>query len=123
MAAAVIALGHARAVLDGDHAVPARHVARLAAALARQALEEAVEAVGIGAMREASMRVRLIGLRVDDRTAVVAADAALAWRGLSRACHHHSYELAPTVDEVGHLIDQVAALIPVAYDAAARVTR
>ena len=30
----------------------------------------------------------------------VARDAADAWGGLSRACHHHAYELAPTAPEL-----------------------
>jgi hypothetical protein len=35
---------------------------------------------------------------------VIAAKARIAWGGLSRACHHHSYELQPTVREVRALV-------------------
>jgi len=30
----------------------------------------------------------------------VGRDAAAAWTALSRACHHHAYELAPTAAEL-----------------------
>ena len=33
--------------------------------------------------------------------------AQIAWDGLSRACHHHAYELQPTVDEVHGLVNLV----------------
>ena len=33
-----------------------------------------------------------------------ARDAAYAWSALSRACHHHAYELQPTASELRSLI-------------------
>ncbi len=36
-----------------------------------------------------------------------ASAARHAWAGLSGASHQHAYELAPTIAEVGHLIDLV----------------
>ena len=35
----------------------------------------------------------------------LAREAAAAWTGLSRACHHHPYELAPTANELRDLLD------------------
>ncbi len=32
------------------------------------------------------------------------------WHGLSRACHHHAYELQPSAGEIQALIAQVRAL-------------
>jgi hypothetical protein len=43
-----------------------------------------------------------------------ARDASYAWSALSRACHHHAYELPPTASELRALIDltrRVAAAI------------
>lgn len=34
-----------------------------------------------------------------------------AWAALSRACHHHPYELAPTAPELEHWLDAVDDLI------------
>ena len=53
----------------------------------------------------ASMHVQLICLTIaygDDPLLV--SDLANAWDQLSRACHHHAYELTPTTTEVQHLI-------------------
>ena len=32
-------------------------------------------------------------------------ETAAAWTDLSRACHHHPYELAPTANELRDLLD------------------
>jgi hypothetical protein len=107
--AAVLEL--ARAVLDGRYAVPKRQRARMAALLARQALEATVDALCGPTMRRASMRSRLTYLRiiVDQQRAD---RAGVAWAGLSQACHHHSYELTPTTAEVEYLIDLVSDINP-----------
>lgn len=34
-----------------------------------------------------------------------------AWSGLSRACHQHAFELAPTATEVEQLIDVVRTVV------------
>lgn len=88
--------------------------ARLAAVLARQALEEIVDQrcanVGVYAPW-ASARSKLIVLRALD--AVAAAEtAALAWNELSNACHTHAYELAPSAAQVSQLCRKVASLLP-----------
>ena len=51
-------------------------------------------------------RPRLILLR-ERGHAEIGEKAWIAWKGLSRACHHHSYELRPTVDEVRALTNLV----------------
>jgi hypothetical protein len=57
------------------------------------------------------MRHQLLAL-----PAFIDADAALvartAWRGLSRAMHHHTYELAPTVTELRGWHHDVTTLLP-----------
>ncbi|WP_052583683.1 hypothetical protein [Saccharomonospora iraqiensis] len=106
-------LDHARTVLAGRHTVPAAQVPRAAAILARQALEDAVEARCRAAGAELgghNQRSRLIVLRMLVG-GPVSDSAATAWAGLSRACHHHAYELAPTVGEVAQLIEHVAAVV------------
>lgn len=107
-----VALRNAELLLDGSHGA-AGGSARLAAFLARQALEELVVAlcVAIGVdIERPSMRSRLVILRSLDTTE--RADAAsVAWNRLSNACHHHAYELAPTVAEVRHLCGVVAVLL------------
>lgn len=99
----------ARAVLDGRIVVSGSQSARMAALLARQALEDTVMGWCGQEMSQASMRARLSYLRVfaDSRTAD---SAAIAWNSLSQACHHHAYELSPLRVEIGHLIDLVATL-------------
>lgn len=99
-------LRHARETLAGG--VP--QAARIAAVLSRQALEDVVDGLLQAIPPGATMRSRLISLRIIE-SSEVADLAAAAWCGLSRVCHHHAYELTPTVGEVEHLIGQVEALI------------
>lgn len=110
-------LGYARGVLDGTVPMPKGRASRAAALLARQALEHVVrarcQAAGLD-LDKATMHSRLIALRAlaGDREAdIAAADrAGAAWAGLSRACHQHAYELAPTTGEVRYLVGLVTAL-------------
>lgn len=102
----------AGAVLDGTIPMPKGRATRAAALLARQALEEIVRTLCSSAgfdMDRATMRSRLILLRelVDNEAAN---RAEVAWAGLSRACHQHAYDLAPTTIEVEHLITLVSEL-------------
>ncbi|RBM18660.1 hypothetical protein DI005_18375 [Prauserella sp. PE36] len=106
-------LGHARRILESAGDLP--QATRLAAVLARQSLEDAVHRLltsfGYDLSR-ANMRSRLISLQVLMREKDgVPKIAALAWNGLSHLCHHHAYELTPTVGEVRHLMDQVDAVV------------
>jgi hypothetical protein len=75
---------------------------RAVAILVRQALELSMDrlwlrvAPGLG---QASFRAQLLCLPAFvDRA--VAASASVAWSELSRACHHHAYELPPTAEEL-----------------------
>ncbi len=76
---------------------------RTSALLALEALETSVrrlwERNGL-AFRGCSMRTQLICLRSYLGDARLAARAGHAWSALSRACHHHAYELAPTAGEL-----------------------
>lgn len=58
-----------------------------------------------------SMRVQLICLRTYLGDADLAARAGHAWSALSRACHHHPYELAPTAAELRGWLSIVEELI------------
>ena len=85
------------------------NAAQLSALWARIELEHAVDMALADHgwdLSEANMRSKLLCLRVA-RPAVSDA-ASSAWHGLSAACHHHAYELTPTVSEVEHLIGLVA---------------
>lgn len=76
---------------------------RAVALLARQAIEGTLfdlwRAVSPG-VEAAPMRAQLLVLR---RTIApsLAAETEYAWAALSRACHHHPYELVPTANELG----------------------
>jgi hypothetical protein len=98
----------AEKVLAGTVATPRARAMRAAAILARSALEDLVTdscaREGIDVTRT-SMRVRLACLRA--LVPSIAGDAALAWSGLSRACHQHAYEIAPHHAEVAHLVSKV----------------
>jgi hypothetical protein len=76
---------------------------RAAALLARQALEMALDAFwkknGPG-LELCSTYSQLICLRQYWPDEDAAGQIHMAWVGLSRACHHHPYELAPTAGEL-----------------------
>ena len=81
---------------------------RIAAFLARLDLERVVTRHLLGRgwdVASASMRSKLLCLRVAEPEASDAADAA--WLGLSRACHYHAFDLQPTADEAAHLVGLV----------------
>ena len=87
---------------------------RMAAFLARRALEEIIEQrcddLAASAPR-ASTRSKLLILRgLDDPS--VADRASIAWNRLSNACHLHAYEMQPSVAEVEQLCGLVATLVP-----------
>jgi hypothetical protein len=103
-------IARARAALDRDTPIPQFHTVRIAAWLGRLALETLVIATlaryGVDAAR-ASMRTRLSCLQILEPE--LARDAATLWWGLSRCCHHHAYELAPSVTEIEHYLDLLVA--------------
>lgn len=87
---------------------------RVSALLARQALEAGVQRLWERQaldLRGCPMRTQLICLRTYLGDAALAARAAHAWSALSRACHHHTYELAPTAMELQGWLLVVDALV------------
>jgi hypothetical protein len=85
---------------------------RAAALLARQALEEALDdfwrrkAIRLGRF---STRPQLICLE-SYAGHQIAGRVNHAWSALTRACHHHAYELAPSLAEMQSLLDTVIEL-------------
>jgi hypothetical protein len=84
------------------------------ALLTRQALESALDelwrrrAPGIAA---ASARAQLLCLGNYLRHPGLAEGVGYAWSGLSRACHHHAYELPPTAPELQGWIATVSEFV------------
>lgn len=110
MSAAAL-LGRAERVINEPR--PDGLSARMAAFLARQALELIVDqrCTAVGAPAPwASMRSKLAVLRSLD-TEDGADSAAIAWSRLSSACHVHAFELQPSVAEIRHLCEVVASLM------------
>ncbi|MGY1737011.1 hypothetical protein [Geodermatophilus sp. SYSU D00684] len=61
-------------------------------------------------VEQCSMRAQLAVLRRSEYAGVrTATDVAAAWLALSRACHHHAYELAPTLAELRGWAQRVRA--------------
>jgi hypothetical protein len=58
-----------------------------------------------------TMRTQLICLRSYLDDGGLAARAGHAWSALSRGCHHHPYELAPTAAELGSWLSVVGELV------------
>jgi hypothetical protein len=106
-------LEHAYAVLDDPPPVLVGRWPRAVALLARQALETTVDdfwrarEVRIG---WASERAKLLCLPVALGNRRLAAEASLAWSGLSRAAHQHPYDLSPTAGELAAWLDTVDEL-------------
>lgn len=103
-------LDHAEKLIGGDDA--AAGWPRCAAWLIRLALEHALNAVWARRYPElvdATKRTQLLALAVvaDEATHQ---KAAQLWSRLSRAGHHHHYELAPTAAELRSWLDEVRAL-------------
>jgi hypothetical protein len=87
---------------------------RAAALLACRALEATMHRLWLRRtldLQDRSMRVQLICLRTYLGDADLAARAGHAWSALSRACHHHPYELAPTAAELRGWLAVVEELI------------
>jgi hypothetical protein len=95
-------------VLAGVVDLPRGRGARIAAVLARSALEDIVVSVcgdhGVD-VGETTMRVQLATLVALSEPR--AGDLAMAWWSLSRACHQHAYEIAPNHAEVADLVARV----------------
>lgn len=105
-------LAYADQVLDGTIGLGARS-ARTAALLARCALEDWLDEMSkawqVQAYERPSTESKLVVLRAL-RGDELGEAAMRAWDGLSRLCHHHGYELQPSVMEVKHYIGEVRRL-------------
>ena len=93
---------------------------RAAVFLTRGVLEREVDRLwrvafgGKGRTNRHTQFVCLKQLARDDRIdmdPVMAEDIHSAWASLSRACHHHEYDLTPTVPELELWIRQVERLV------------
>lgn len=107
-------LGMARQLLDRASPETAGLWPRAAALLGRQALEMAVDEFWAARripLDSCPTHQQLICLREYLGDADLAGRVHLAWNGLSRACHHHPYELAPTAGELATLVDTVGELL------------
>jgi len=87
---------------------------RASALLASRALETSMRGLWERRaldLQRCPMRVQLICLRTYLEDTDLAARAGHAWSALSRASHHHPYELAPTADELRGWLSVVEELI------------
>jgi hypothetical protein len=87
---------------------------RASALLALAALEASLLRLWQGRaldLQGCSMRTQLICLRSYLEDAKLAARTGHAWSALSRACHHHAYELGPTAGELRSWFSVVSELI------------
>ncbi|MBF6078741.1 hypothetical protein [Nocardia beijingensis] len=85
---------------------------RATAWILRIALEQAVDELWLRlapALVRCPMRAQLIALRAFAGPDV-AARVAVLWAALSRAAHHHDYELAPSVTDLRRWREQTVAL-------------
>ena len=114
-------MSNSQALLDWARAVaahPELGVAgawpRAAALLGRQALEAGLDEFWmrqLPQMREASRATQLSCLEQFLRDHDLVSGIRTAWGALSRACHHHPYELAPTAHELEHWFVAVGNLV------------
>ena len=87
---------------------------RAAAFIARQALEDALDRVWpfeMEGIRRASRATQLACLHHATPDRDLTDGVRVAYHALSRACHHHQYELAPTAPELEMWIEKVERLI------------
>jgi hypothetical protein len=93
----------ARELLSRKDAATAGLWPRASALLARQALEAALDRYWTAQgtpLDQCSTRAKLICLKERHEDRNLATRVAHTWTALSRACHHHPYELAPTAQEL-----------------------
>ncbi len=104
----------ARVILDRPEALASPGWARSVALLARQALEDAVDAFWARhapGMQRATRKSRFVALRfyIDDPD--LARHAHHVWATLSDAAHYHGYDLAPTAGELRTWLHTVSDLV------------
>ena len=99
-------LAAARSLMDRPDGASDGVWPRASALLTRQAVEMALDEVwgsdpsgGAGGLAHCAMRTQLLcAPSYLDRE--VASRVSWTWSALSHACHHHSYDLAPTAGEL-----------------------
>ncbi|MDV3124762.1 hypothetical protein M1247_07555 [Mycobacterium sp. 21AC1] len=106
-------LDYAGQLLDGSINLGARG-ARTAALLTRCALEDWLDDQSApwsgtpGPRPTTRSKLVVLGALRGPETGE---HAKRAWHDLSRACHHHAYELQPSITEIRQLLHQVRRLI------------
>jgi len=107
-------LAHARLLLERVSPETSGLWPRAAALLCRQSLEVALRTYwslrGRGT-EECSTRAQLLCLGRYLADEPLARRAHLAWTALSRACHHHPYDLPPTREELLAWCDTVGEVV------------
>lgn len=104
----------ARAVLNHPELGVVGAWPRAAALLGRQALEEGVDDFwrrNLPTMKSASRTTQLACLDQYLADFDLVSGVRVAWAALSRACHHHAYELSPTAPELDHWLATVESLV------------
>ncbi|MGV9821060.1 hypothetical protein [Nocardia xishanensis] len=99
-------------LLDGQVTAAGGVWSRATAWILRLALEQAVDELWARLAPELArcpMRAQLLALRVYTGPET-SAQVAAVWAALSRAAHHHDYELAPSVTELRRWREQTAAI-------------
>jgi hypothetical protein len=106
-------LDTARTLMERPDLAAAGVWQRAAAFLARQELEASLIRLwvtNLPGVERSSTTTQLACLEYLSPDPDLAADVRAAWNALSRACHHHQYELAPTAPELAYWITQVEHL-------------
>ena len=111
----VAELAQAQRLMQGSGPVghqSLRMVCWLLRSVLEQTYRELVGAQGAD-LGSASNRAALICLRAlyDETAPNLTDDAESAWTRLSRAVHHHAYELSPTLSEVRDLAGTVVGVV------------
>jgi hypothetical protein len=120
-------LAAARRLIERPDAATLGVWPRAVALLARQALELAMAALWTAkplatGLSESSMRSQMLCLTAYlDRDTATRADYLHA--ALSRACHYHSYELAPTAAELTRWLNEATQLVTLMQGTIKELTR
>lgn len=107
-------LGLAHDLLEQPHFGVKGAWPRAVALLGRQALEEGLDDFWEGrleGMKDASRRTQILCLNEFIRDRDVADGIKESWSGLTQACHHHPFELAPTEAELKMWLERVDGLV------------
>jgi hypothetical protein len=117
-------LDYADQLLDGAFDLGARGP-RTAALLARSALEDWLDEQSASwsspALGFPTIRSKVVAL-ASIRDAAVGEQVRRVWHGLSRAVHHHAYELQPSVAEIRHLLVRGERSSPLKSPSASRTS-